>query len=214
MNGRPETNSQKPTAMKHTLIITALLLISMGVLKSQDFDPFTCTFKGKELYGKVLIVENYADIRVELVNYDADLEVDTAESYPSQCGEWKFVKDHADFKIQFVTYGGDIKIHYVNYNPGIPDSKKKVPDNKVNTYNCSFKGLQLYGKVKVVESFPDIKVKVVTSFPDLKVQVVDNFPNDCGKWQFVESFPDLKIQFVESFEDIKVEFVNSFPGLK
>ena len=78
--------------------------------------------------------------------------------------------------------------------------------------DCSFQGKKLYGKVQIVESFPDLKVKVVQSFPDLKVQWVNNFPDKCGKWQAVESFPDLKIQFVQSFPDLKIQFVESFPG--
>ncbi len=79
--------------------------------------------------------------------------------------------------------------------------------------DCTYKGKKLYGKIKVVESSPDLKVKVVTSFPDLKVKLVDSFPNKCGQWKMVESFPDIKIKFVESFEDIKIKFVESFPGV-
>ena len=80
--------------------------------------------------------------------------------------------------------------------------------------NCSFQGKKLFGKVQVVNSFPDVKVQVVTSFPDLKVKLVDAFANECGKWQMVESFPDLKIQFVDSFPDIKIQYVESFPGIR
>jgi hypothetical protein len=43
--------------------------------------------------------------------------------------------------------------------------------------DCSFKGKKLYGKVQIVNSFPDIKVQVVNSFPDLKVQKVSSFPD-------------------------------------
>ncbi len=78
--------------------------------------------------------------------------------------------------------------------------------------SCSYRGKRLYGKVKVVNSFPDIKVQVVRSFPDLKVQKVRSFPDSCGKWQFVDSFPDLKVQFVDSFPDVKIQYVDSFPG--
>ena len=78
---------------------------------------------------------------------------------------------------------------------------------------CIAKGIKLYGKVKVVEFFPDLRVQVVESFPDLKVQVVTSFPDKCGKWQFVDSFPDFTIQYVESFPDIKVKFVKTFPGV-
>lgn len=78
---------------------------------------------------------------------------------------------------------------------------------------CALKGKRLYGKVKVVDSFPDLKVQVVQSFPDLKVQKVSSFPDQCGKWQFVESFPDFTIQYVESFPDLKIQYVSSFPGV-
>jgi hypothetical protein len=78
---------------------------------------------------------------------------------------------------------------------------------------CYFHGKQLWGKVKVVDSFADIKVQVVNSFPDLKVKEVNSFPTSCGEWQIVDSFPDFTVQFVNSFPDIKVELVNSFPGL-
>lgn len=88
-----------------------------------------------------------------------------------------------------------------------------VPENAEMLSDCTCKGHNLWGKVKVVTSFPDIKVKVVTSFPDIKVKVVDSFPDECGKWKFVDSFPDFKIQFVDSFADIKVKFVDSFPGI-
>lgn len=79
--------------------------------------------------------------------------------------------------------------------------------------DCMLLGFRLYGKVQVVDSFPDIKVEVVSSFPDLKVKAVDSFPDECGKWQFVDSFADFKIQYVDSFPDLKIEMVESFPGL-
>ena len=55
-------------------------------------------------------------------------------------------------------------------------------DNGKIIKNGYYKGKKLYGKVQVVDSFPDFKVKVVDCFPDLKVQKVDCFPNDIGKW--------------------------------
>ncbi len=88
------------------------------------------------------------------------------------------------------------------------------PDEKIiNTEDCSWNGYPLYGKIKFVESFPDIKIQVVNSFPDIKVKFVESFPDDCGKWKVVESFPDVKVKIVESFPDIKVQFVESFPGV-
>ena len=79
--------------------------------------------------------------------------------------------------------------------------------------DCTWKGMKLYGKIKIVSNYPDIKVQIVENFPDLKVQLVENFPDDCGQWKIVENFPDLKVQIVENFPDIKVKFVDNFPGL-
>lgn len=97
----------------------------------------------------------------------------------------------------------------------------QTDDNKpgINKENCTFvtkdgKTFNLYGKVKVVESFPDIKVQLVESFEDLDVKIVESFPDDCGKVKLVESFPDVKVQIVNSFPDIKVKVVESFPGVK
>ena len=78
--------------------------------------------------------------------------------------------------------------------------------------DCTVKGKKLYGKVKVVDSFPDLKVQVVSAFPDLKVNVVTAFPDRCGQWQMVDSFPDLKVQWVTAFPDIKIQYVDAFPG--
>lgn len=79
--------------------------------------------------------------------------------------------------------------------------------------DCKCNGVSLYGKVKIVESFPDFKVKIVESFPDLKVKLVDVFPDSCGKWKIVESFPDFTIQIVESFPDFTIKMVENFPGM-
>ena len=79
--------------------------------------------------------------------------------------------------------------------------------------NCSYKGIKLHGKVKFVNSFPDIKIKYVSSFPDIKVKFVSSFPDRCGEWKKVNSFPDFKVKVVNSFPDLKVKVVNSFPGM-
>ena len=85
--------------------------------------------------------------------------------------------------------------------------------DKINKDSCSFKGMELHGKIQFVDSFPDLTVQVVESFPDLNVKIVNSFPNDCGEWQIVDSFPDIKVKIVESFADIKIKFVESFPGI-
>lgn len=85
-------------------------------------------------------------------------------------------------------------------------------EEKIDFENCTYKGFPIYGKVKFVENFPDIKVQIVENFPDLKVKLVENFPDDCGEWKVVENFPDVKIKIVENFPDIKIKYVENFPG--
>lgn len=70
----------------------------------------------------------------------------------------------------------------------------------------------LFGKIEVVDSFPDVKIQKVDHFPDIKVKWVDHFPDDPGEWQKVDHFPDYKVQFVDHFPDYKVQFVDHFPG--
>lgn len=89
----------------------------------------------------------------------------------------------------------------------------------IDKQNCTYtnkdgKTFNLYGKVKIVEHFPDIKVQIVESFPDVEVELVEHFPDQCGKVKLVESFPDVKVQIVNSFPDIKVKIVEHFPGVK
>lgn len=103
-------------------------------------------------------------------------------------------------------------LSYAAFSENSPVGKSKSFVGNNICPSCVFKGIKLWGKVKVVESFPDIKVQIVESFPDLKVKQVTSFPDQCGKWQFVESFPDFKVQFVTSFPDIKIKYVESFPG--
>ena len=85
---------------------------------------------------------------------------------------------------------------------------------EVSNEDCTWNGIPLYGKVKFVESFPDIKIQFVESFPDLKVKFVYSFADECGEWKIVNSFPDIKVQVVESFPDLKVKVVESFPGMQ
>lgn len=92
------------------------------------------------------------------------------------------------------------------------DRKIHGQSDEIDYSSCTFKGFKLYGKIQVVEAFPDIKVQIVEAFPDLKVKEVDAFPDECGKWQFVNAFPDTKIQFVEAFPDVKIQLVDAFPG--
>ncbi|AXA80388.1 hypothetical protein ACOTEO_00985 [Achromobacter xylosoxidans] len=66
---------------------------------------------------------------------------------------------------------------------------------------CTYKGIPLHGKVKVVDAFADIRVKKVSAFAD-----------GCGEWKIVDAFPDFTVQFVDAFPDVTVKWVEAFPG--
>lgn len=91
-------------------------------------------------------------------------------------------------------------------------------DVKIDKDNCTItkdgKTYNLYGKVKIVDSFEDIKVKIVDAFEDADIKIVDAFENSCGKVKIVEHFEDVKVKIVDSFEDIKIKIVDSFEGVK
>ena len=74
--------------------------------------------------------------------------------------------------------------------------------------------LRLYGKVKIVDNFQDLKVKIVDDFEDAKIKVVDNFENSCGRVRVVDNFEDVRVKIVDNYEDLKVKLVDNFEGFK
>ena len=96
------------------------------------------------------------------------------------------------------------------HTPAAPGPASEATPAALDTLDLS----KIYGRIQIVEHFPDYKVKIVEHFPDLKVQVVEHFPNAAGNWQIVENFPDYKIQFVENFPDFTIKYVEHFPGVR
>ena len=197
-----------------TIFLPLIFLLLGLVCRSQDINPYTCTYKGKKIYGKVKVVNYSADFKVRIVDYSEDISIIKTDREPSNCGEWKFVDYSEDFKIQIVTYGEDFTIRYTTGESKIKNPSSNKYNKEIDKTNCTFHGIPLKGKVKVVTSNADFKVKIVDNFQDISIKVVNNFPDDCGKWQFVENFPDFTIQYVENFEDVKIKLVENFPGAK
>ena len=83
----------------------------------------------------------------------------------------------------------------------------------INTNGCKWNDITLYGRVRFVNSSPDIRIQYVNAFPDIRVQFVTSFANDCGRWEQVTSFEDFRVQIVNSNPDIRVEIVSNFPGM-
>ena len=93
---------------------------------------------------------------------------------------------------------------------------KSIHNVSIDTKNCTLtkdgRVFPLYGKVQIVDAFPDVTVKLVDAFADIDVQLVNSFPDDCGEVQLVDVFPDVRVQIVESFPGLEVKLVESFPG--
>jgi len=93
-----------------------------------------------------------------------------------------------------------------------PTPPPTIPTSGWDPQACTFDGIPMWGRVQVVDFFPDVTVQVVDFFPDLRVQVVDFFPYSCGRWQQVDFFPDFTVQIVDFFPDLRIQYVNFFPG--
>ena len=78
-----------------------------------------CRCKDIPLYGRVKVVEAFADFKVKIVSSFPDLRVRTVSAFPDECGEWQFVESFPDFTVQFVENFPDFTIQYVDYFPGL-----------------------------------------------------------------------------------------------
>lgn len=110
---------------------------------------------------------------------------------------------------------------FLSMQPSNKLAEEEIRKEKVEAFKmmmmqsgeCEWDGIKLYGKVEFVDHFPDIKIEYVEHFPDIKVKMVDHFADECGEWEKVDHFPDFKVQVVEHFPDLKVELVDYFPGM-
>ena len=50
-----------------------------------------CTFNGKNLYGKVQIVDSFGDFKIEVVDSFPDIKVQKVDSFADECGKWEIV---------------------------------------------------------------------------------------------------------------------------
>ena len=71
------------------------------------------------LYGKVKVVEAFADFKVKIVGSFPDLKVKTVSAFADECGEWQFVESFPDFTVQFVESFPDFTIQFVENFPGL-----------------------------------------------------------------------------------------------
>ena len=97
---------------------------------------------------------------------------------------------------------------------GIPTASVAQTTPVQPAEECSIAGIEMFGRVRIVERGGDIRVKMVEHFPELRVDPFSSFPRKCGEWQFVERREDFTIRFVEDNADIEIELVRAFPGMR
>lgn len=93
-----------------------------------------------------------------------------------------------------------------------PDEDETANCGKIKC-DCTFNGIQLWGRVEIVDAFADITVQEVDAFADLDVKEVTAFADECGEWEIVDAFGDFSVQMVSAFGDFDVRFVDNFPGV-
>jgi hypothetical protein len=69
-----------------------------------------CTLNGKKLYGKVQVVDHFADFKVQRVDHFPDLNVQFVDHFPDRCGTWQLVDHFPDFTITYVDHFPDLQI--------------------------------------------------------------------------------------------------------
>ncbi len=80
--------------------------------------------------------------------------------------------------------------------------------------SCTFNGVPLYGKVKIVDIGETFKVRVVDIGEDIKIRESNFNETTCGVWQFVTIGEDFSIRFVTIGEDFTIRFVNLDNGVE
>jgi len=95
-------------------LLSLLLVVLLFQSDDGKFNKETCTCKGKQLYGRVRVVDSNPDFRVRIVDGNEDLRVRVREATYS-CGEWRITDGYADFTVQFVEYNPDFTIKFVDY---------------------------------------------------------------------------------------------------
>ena len=84
-------------------------------------------------------------------------------------------------------------------------------EDEINEDECTFNSIKLFGKIQLVESFPDLTVQVVESFPDLKVKkirdaVMEQYGiNNSDSEYFVRA--DTISNFAYSSEDERIQIL-------
>ena len=95
-----------------------LFVMPLVMATNPKIDKEKCTCNGHPLYGRVQVVDSFADLDVRVVTSFADIDVRVVNSLPNDCGEWEFVTSFPDVRIRFVDSFEDVSIRFVDTFPG------------------------------------------------------------------------------------------------
>lgn len=98
------------------LIVSFLLLgipLTPSSLAQTRGKPGKCN-----LYGRIQIVEAFADVKVQVVKAFPDIRVQKVSAFPDGPGKWQIVDSFPDWKVQIVDAFPDYKIQWVDAFPG------------------------------------------------------------------------------------------------
>jgi hypothetical protein len=106
--------------VRELVVVAALAVTPASAGASKSAISSDCHLKGKPLYGRVQIVEHFADLDVKIVEHFPDLKVKWVEHFADKCGLWKSVEHFPDVKIRIVEHFPDVEIKLVEHFPGLP----------------------------------------------------------------------------------------------
>jgi hypothetical protein len=117
-NKKKTMSLRKATVLTSVLALAAVAAFPHAVRAGGSFSKSACSFNGKQLYGRIQIVDSLADVRVQVVSSLPDVRVQKVSSLPNSCGQWQMVDSLPDTRVQLVSSLPDVRIQYVSSLPG------------------------------------------------------------------------------------------------
>lgn len=182
-------------------------------------------------YGLPLKITAYYSEQPNTPLSETGQKITTVEGKSSSSN---FYKSDLDFSYKFLQFGQKQTGYYRMYLVATDNMKRKstftctykdyfftFPIGASNSksdlfsYNksCKLKGVDLYGKVQIVNYGADFRVQIVDYGADLNVKEVSYGAYSCGEWQIVDYGADFKVQIVSYGADFKIKLVSYGAGL-
>jgi hypothetical protein len=205
-------------------------LITGDIDENGTFGSFNPTVK-ITYYGLPLKVTAYYSEAPNTPRSEMGQKITTVEGKASSS---KFYRSDFDFSYKFLQFGQS-QTGFYQMDLVAVDSLKRTAkascryqkfyftfpirpytqNSDLFTYkkSCSLNGIELFGKVQLVNYGADFKVQVVDYGADLNVKQVSYGAYSCGEWQIVDYGADFKVQLVNYGADFKIKMVTYGAGI-